>query len=494
MLSKKLIASLGLDLKDVCSVPKALRRKTRKKNICIHDIYVPRKTQPLGESEDESLASYSSYEDSSHDSSYSGHAGDTDEEGDPTAWVRQYEEATKSQYDSQIDALEKGLEVLKGKTYGESFVDKLDQKDDVKKIEELEVAICKLKASFNTKTKKLVDVDHEECSHCGMVGMMQINVHRCIKHCMACHHESVVEHFYETTGSNLMTTNPGRYTRRGHFISTLKKIQAKRPVKLPPMLLGEVKKYLDIRLGVTEPKDVNYNDMKDILKDLGYNDKSNKGDFMEHIMAIYCQLTGRNPPRFTISENQTLITDFDKLDVTFEQACYELGVDRTNWLSYEFTIYKLCEKNKYNAMKGWFGILKGPLTLKSQDQIMGKMFELNHWEFKKTKPPSEEARREEEEGKTAIADIVDGGDTSVKKRARKCHQPNIIDMMSFMEHHKSFIPKPIHVLRIDEHLMSTDEEEEENDDVRKKNVKLKRVKWHQAKAKGVRKQKIQKVT
>lgn len=480
MLSKKLIASLGVELKDVSSVPKILKRKTRKKTLLIHDIYACPSNEPKDE-DASSISSYTSY------SSYSSSQEDEDEFSSNSSqetnskWVQEYEEATESQYTSQLNQLKQELEELKHKVYTSSFLDKLEKADDAKKKEELQRCIDQLEKSASLETKQLSTMDHEECAHCGMVGMVQINVHRCIKHCMACHRQSSVEHFYETTGTNLMTTNPGRYTRRGHFISTLKKIQAKRPVKLPPTLLGEVKKYFQEYYGVEEPKDVEYKDMKDVLKALGYNDKKGKGDFMDHIMAIYCQLTGRNPPRFTISENQTLIGDFDKLDVKFEQACYELGVERTNWLSYEFTIYKLCEKNNYDNMKDWFGILKGPQTLKSQDEIMGKMFELNKWKFQVTKPPVEEAPQPQSQ-------------EVPKKRNKTLVQstPKILDMMSFLEHHRSFIPKPIDVLRIDDHIMSTEEEEEDEDVQKTNHASVQSIAGHKTKTKRIRKRKRKK--
>lgn len=479
MLSKKLIASLGLELSDAPSIPKVLRRKTRKRSLLIHDIYASCPKNEESEDDASSIASYSSY--SSYDDSSQEDAFETDEDNDTsTAWVEDYEAATRSQYDVQLQALEDELKKLQAKTYTSSLLDQLNERDDAKKIEELTRQLHNLKKTQTVETKKLEDVDHEECSHCGMVGMVQINVHRCIKHCMACHRQSTVEHFYETTGTNLMTTNPGRYTRRGHFISTLKKIQAKRPVKLPPMLLGEVKKYFQVHHNVTEPEDVEYSLMKEVLKALGYKNKSQKGDYIDHIMSIFCQLTGRKPPRFTILENQVLIKDFDKLDVVFEQACYELGVERTNWLSYEFTIYKLCERNNYDNMKEWFGILKGTTTLKSQDQIMGKMFEINGWEFEETKPPKEEAPQKVHDP---------------EKKRKIMNQPTIMDMASFIEHHRKFIPKPIEVLRIDEHIMSTDEEEEEDyDEVKKNHARVKSIKCNQAKVKRVRKQKIQAVS
>ena len=405
-----------------------------------------------------SLASYSSLSSLSHDDSNS-QDDQTEDDQSEDAWLEDYDDANKSAMNSQLEQLEAQLEVLRQKVYTDSFLERIQQEDDTKQREQLENQLQQLKQSVASSLEtQLVHVDHEECSHCGVVGMVHINVHRCIKHCMKCHRESAIEHFYETTGTNLMTTNPGRYTRRGHFISTLKKIQAKRPVKLPPMLLGETKKYFEVHHNVLEPKDINYKDMKDALKELGYHNKKGKGDYTDHIMAIYCQLTGRNPPRFTIPENQTLIQDFDKLDVVFERACYELGEDRRNWLSYEFTIYKLCEKNHYENMKDWFGILKGPLTLKCQDSIIGKMFEINKWPFEETKPPKEEGAHDE---------------TPLVLKPKRKEQPKILDMLSFMEHHKQFIPKPIDVFRIDDHIMSTDEEEEKKTTTRAK-IKKKR--------------------
>lgn len=446
MLSRKLIASLGVDL---CqhSNHSILAKTQRQRKLKIHDAF------EIQSSEDSmSVDSCTSYDSDSSlsRSSHSMRTCDDDIDDDIEQWSQGYDVAKKDQTSAHVNNLQAELNELKQKVYKPTFLDELRKKDDARRMEEIQRQLTSLRTRPTSSNKSFSNIDHNECSHCGIVGMVHINVHRCIKHCMACHRETPVEHFFETTGTNLMTTNPGRYTRRGHFISTLKRIQAKRPVKLPPTLLGEVKQYFETHFHAKTPKDIAWKSMKPVLKALGYNNKKEKGDYTEHIMAIYCQLTGRNPPRWTIQEEQTLIRDFDDLDMVFEQACYDLGEERNNWLSYELTIYRLCIKNGYDNMKEWLGILKGPGTRRRQENIMKRMFELRGWPFKSL-------NLEKEDQKDSLLDK--NASTGCYVKTIMSGQPTILDMFSFLEQNKDAIQETPKTMSITDHIMSTDEED-----------------------------------
>lgn len=441
-------------MKDAPSVPKTLPRRKRKRAVNIHESYLPKNQLACAsldckdddENDEDEVASYTSY--SSMNSSVSSLDDDDDE---VEAWRQDYVSAKSKDQESMLADLKVQMAALAKETFPKTFVGDLRRKEHAQRIEALGSQIKQLEQLTMVDVAPLANVDLEECEHCGVVGMCQINVHKCIRHCMNCHRETPVEHFYETTGTNLVTTNPGRYTRREQFIKTLKKIQGQLKVTLPPTLLGEVKRCFEVHFGATCPKDIDYHNMKNVLGMLGYHDKKERGDYTDHIMTIYCQLTNRDPPRFSIKENQTLISDFDAMRLVFEQACYDLGIRRTNWLSYEFTIFKLCEKNKYTAMKKWFGILKGNTTRKNQDKVIERMFQLlggeaAGWPFVKTESPNEHKERKPR-----------------KAPAPTAPTPRVLDMFSFVEHHKPMMKAPIQVLRIDEHIMSTDEEDNEEE-------------------------------
>lgn len=323
---------------------------------------------------------------------------------DPSVWLEEYETAVDTQTDTQMHDMQKTLAKLQNKTYADSFLGQMEKVDDLKQIEVLKVRIQKMKQSSEVRTTQINDVNHEKCVHCGSVGAVHINVHRCTKHCMVCHRESVADHFHETTGTVLTTTNPGRYTRRGRFILTLNKVQAKQPVKLPPTLLGEVKKYFSDTFGVSQPADIMFDKLKPALKALGYNNKSKKGDYTDHLVSIFCQLTGTDPPRLSIAKTQVLIDDFDTLDPHFEPACEEVGVKRKNWLSYPTTIYQLCSRHKYHEMKKWLKVVGGHVALRDQQKVMKRMFERSGWAYEEIKPPPKPPG---------------GGSSSKSKRKRK---------------------------------------------------------------------------
>lgn len=446
MLSRKLIASLGVDLCEHAN-HSILPKTQRQRKLKIHDAF-----EVQSSDDSVSVDSCTSYDSDSSlsRSSHSTHTCEDDVVGAIEQWSQGYDVAKEGQTSDHVNHLQSEMDELKKKVYQPTFLDSLHKKDDERRMEEIQRQLNSLGTQPRASKKPFTNIDHNECSHCGIVGMVHINVHRCIKHCMACHRETPVEHFFETTGTNLMTTNPGRYTRRGHFISTLKRIQAKRPVKLPPTLLGEVKQYYQTHFQAKAPKDIEWKSMKPVLKALGYNNKKEKGDYTEHIMAIYCQLTGRKPPRWTILEEQTLIRDFDDLDMVFEQACYDLGEERNNWLSYELTIYRLCIKNGYDNMKEWLGILKGPGTRRRQENIMKRMFELRGWPFK---PLNFDEAEQQDSG------LGKNAPTGFYVKATTNGQPTILDMFTFLEQNKDAIQKTPSTMCITDHIMSTDEED-----------------------------------
>ena len=446
MLSRKLIVSLGLE---VNKKPCTLSKQKRKRKIVIHDAinYPNNKHAKQDTSLTDSCTSCES-DSSLSQSVYSENTCDEFEQ-DLDAWSKEYALANKTQTSQTLHSIETQIQELQKKTYSQDFVGQLERQDDERLLEELMSQKKNLNnpiQQLNCQNNIVSHVDHDECTHCGIIGMIQINVHRCVKHCMACHRETPVEHFFETTGTNLMVTNPGRYTRRGHFMSTLKRIQGKRPVNLPPTLLGEIKAYFAKFYNAHTPKEIEYKLMKPVLKALGYNDKKKKGDYTDHIMIIYCQLIGRDPPRFAIVEEQKLIRDFDDLDPVFEQACIELNEKRNNWLSYELTIYCLCLKNGYDNMKEWLGILKGPITLRRQQNIMKRMFELLNWTYIPL-------NLEETDTKSATA-----FDTKTIKKKNLIAQPTILDMFSFLQNNNKSNSNSCDELSIQEYIMSTDEE------------------------------------
>lgn len=452
MLSRKLLLSLGGNpcfRQHIPSIP--TRSKKRKHFGGDHTPSTPFHKETTLFDDNSSYSSVQSCEDVSSEENEEEHTAEQ-------AMCTEYKEATHTQTDTQIHQLTQTLNSLKLSQFPDTFLGTIRRREQQVRIESLETTLSKLYQIQNHSTSvEYSALDEEECLHCGMTGTLHINVHRCTRHCSKCHRESTIEYFHETTGANLITTNPGQYVRRDHFISTLRKIQAQRPVKLPPTLLGEVKMYMVREHDVHKPKDIQYRWMKPALKALDYNNKKTKGDYMDHIMSIYCQLTGRNPPRFTIQQTQTLIQDFDALNAVFPQACCLLEIKRINWLNYEFTIFKLCEKNHYDSMQRWFGILKGPDTLKKQDMIISKMFTLNGWDPIPTKIPG----GEDEEDHTKVTSLP-LSNYSVK-RAKPSHV--FMDLHSFVQSNKDILQgssSTSALVNLDDHIMSTDEEDEED--------------------------------
>lgn len=419
MISNKLLKSLGCDLKDVASEPSFQQFACYQRHHVLQNYNHQKRSKHEEDEEEEE-------EGDGYSTTTSNASSSTNTPQTPQIHVieaeysKGFQNQTKEYTEGLVQELEK-LKLQQNPTPQQKFrIHQLSHQ--IRESQQIQFRPCEAPTIL----------DNEECPHCGMVGTLKVDVHRCFQRCQVCNRESRVEYVNETIGSTLMITSPNRYSRREHFRDILKNIQAQRPIELPPKLIGHVLQYLIENHGVKTPQDIKYKWMKKALSKTGYAKKKKdggNGNFRDHIMTIYCRLTHMKPPRFKIHQTKRLIYLFDRLLDVFDQAIYDLGYPRSNWLCYEFTIFKLCQKEGYTNMQGWFGILTGPKTLEIQDQIMEQMFKLLNWTgFQKT--------RHEETPKPAITPKI------TQLKSTKPEICDIIGMESFISQHESYLDLP----------------------------------------------------
>jgi hypothetical protein len=112
-----------------------------------------------------------------------------------------------------------------------------------------------------------------------------------------------------------------------------------------------------------EPEKMTYNRVRGFLKDIKYS------HFYENISQIIERLTGTKTKRFSMKQRSALTLRFKELQEPFERH----RGNRKNFLSYSYTIYKLCELLGMDEFLGRLPLLKAHKNLLAADHIWEKI-------------------------------------------------------------------------------------------------------------------------
>lgn len=161
------------------------------------------------------------------------------------------------------------------------------------------------------------------------------------------------------------------YQRINHFREILAQFQAKETTQIPTDVLENIK--FQIKKERINLEDISYQRTKNILKNLGYN------KYYEHIAYIKNKL-GIHPPVMSQELEKTLCNLFSEIQNPYSKYCPN---DRTNFLNYYYTVFKLCE---LLGQKEYLPLLKQAMIgdrIKriEQDNIWKKICDEMDWEF-----------------------------------------------------------------------------------------------------------------
>ena len=159
------------------------------------------------------------------------------------------------------------------------------------------------------------------------------------------------------------------YKRINHFREILAQFQAKETTQIPKKLIEDLKR--QITKERIELKDMTNEVTKNILKKLGYN------KYYEHIPYIKDKL-GIKPPVMPQNVEEKLCTLFLEIQRPYAMMCPD---NRTNFLNYHYTLYKLCEILKQNQYLQYFPMLKDREKRIEQDEIWKKICKELGWKF-----------------------------------------------------------------------------------------------------------------
>jgi len=114
---------------------------------------------------------------------------------------------------------------------------------------------------------------------------------------------------------------------------------------------------------VKNPEKMTYNRVRGFLKNIKY------AHFYENIPQIIERLTRVTTKRLSMKQRETLINIFKKIQEPFERHRGR----RKNFLSYSYTLYKLCELLDMDEFLPRLPLLKAHKNLLAADQIWEKI-------------------------------------------------------------------------------------------------------------------------
>ena len=160
------------------------------------------------------------------------------------------------------------------------------------------------------------------------------------------------------------------YKRINHFNEWLAQFQAKESTEIPEEVFEKIQEQIKKeRLPVSS---LNRSKIREILKKLKFN------SFYEHVPHILSRLNGNTAPVMDRETEEKLRYLFREIQPSFQKHCPS---ERSNFLSYSYVLYKLCELLELDGFLHCFPLLKNRDKLYAQDKIWEKICKDLQWEF-----------------------------------------------------------------------------------------------------------------
>ena len=160
------------------------------------------------------------------------------------------------------------------------------------------------------------------------------------------------------------------YKRINHFNEWLAQFQAKESTEIPEEVFDNIQG--QIKKERIQPSSLNRSKIREILKKLKYN------SYYEHVPHILSRVNGHTAPVMDRETEEKLRYLFKEIQPSFQKHC---PADRSNFLSYSYVLYKLCELLELDDFLHCFPLLKNRDKLYAQDKIWEKICKDLQWEF-----------------------------------------------------------------------------------------------------------------
>ena len=166
------------------------------------------------------------------------------------------------------------------------------------------------------------------------------------------------------------------YERLSHFKEFIARLEGSERTEIPQVVIHTLlQQCLMHRIDpLKEPERVTYTFVRTALQRTGYC------MFFENSAQLISLLTKRPPRRFLEEEKQQLTAIFREIQAPFEKHKGK----RKNFLSYSFTLYKICELLGMREVLPFLPLLKAPSNLLAADILWQKICQDLKYEFVRT--------------------------------------------------------------------------------------------------------------
>ena len=257
--------------------------------------------------------------------------------------------------------------IQKGKVYRNFMKDCLSVIIDKNLLSEDNTA--NFKEQYNCSSSSM------KCSECDQFSLVYI-VNESSLTCENCGY-SIFYQDFSLLHYNNNTINNGEficqfaYKRMNHFKEWLTQIQGKENTIIPNELIIQIMKELK-KERIQNVKNITYQKIKTYLK------KNGLSKYYEHIPIIINKICRKDKTTIPNEIEQILIEKFGEIQAPFER---HRPPGRKNFLSYSYTLHKLCQLIGQQELVNIFPLLKSRAKLYVQDEIWEKICADLGWKF-----------------------------------------------------------------------------------------------------------------
>tara|TARA_B110000285_G_scaffold199210_1_gene232215 strand:- start:761 stop:1675 length:915 start_codon:yes stop_codon:yes gene_type:complete len=212
-----------------------------------------------------------------------------------------------------------------------------------------------------------------ECKSCKSINVFHDSVQssQICRECGAMEFILGMEMTYKEEQENQEKTIVYSYKRDNHFNEWLSQFQAQEVTSIPPEVIIQLRSEFK-KIKITNVNEITHAKVRTLLKKL----KLNK--YYEHVPYISNILNGIQPKRMPVTLEEKLRLMFKEIQAPFDKNC---PVERKNFLSYSYVLYKFCELLSEDDYLECFPLLKSKEKLYQQDVIWKKICKDLEWEF-----------------------------------------------------------------------------------------------------------------
>ena len=226
---------------------------------------------------------------------------------------------------------------------------------------------------INHKSRKEIEKDNNKKLICECGTGRVVIAREAIAVCKEC---GSVEKYRDETGPQefrpeVEILSPFAYKRINHFKEWIAQIQARESTTPSDEVIDQLLKELK-KERIVNNKDITPKRIKGYLKKLKLNKQ------YEHVSSIIDKLCGIPPPIINRELENKLIKMFEEIQGPFEKIC---PPDRNNFLSYSYTLHKMCELLGEDQLLPCFPYLKSREKLYIQDSMWKRICKILHWSF-----------------------------------------------------------------------------------------------------------------